>query len=252
MCGRYTLFIATEQIYRYFGIANPPPEVTDTDLKPSWNVAPQTMQPVIRQNPHTSEREMVLMRWGLVPFFSKQPVHSYSTINARAETILDKPIFREPMRRRRCLVPVNSYFEWQVIDPDTKKKRPWAIGLASGEPFGLAGIWDHWENQDRTIELETFAIITCEPNALLRPLHDRMPVLIHPDDYQRWLEPGDPNNPPMDLLRPFPDALMHIWRVKPAVGNTRNNRPDLIDPIDLDDSDNSDDPDDTDDQPRLF
>jgi putative SOS response-associated peptidase YedK len=232
MCGRYTLFIATEQIYRYFGIANPPPEVTDTDLKPSWNIAPQTMQPVIRLNLLTWQREMVLMRWGLVPFFSKEPTHSYSTINARTETILDKPIFREPMRKRRCLVPVNSYFEWQITNPDTKKKQPWAIGLASCEPFGLAGIWDHWESKDRTIQLETFAIVTCKPNALLRPLHDRMPVLIHPEDYDRWLDPGDPRNPPMDLLKPFPDALMKIWRVRPDVGSTRNNRSDLIEPFD--------------------
>jgi hypothetical protein len=92
------------------------------------------MQPVIRLNLYTWQREMVLMRWGLVPFFSKEPTHSYSTINARAESILGKPIFREPMRKRRCLVPVNSYFEWQTTDPDTKKKQPWAIGLASGEP----------------------------------------------------------------------------------------------------------------------
>jgi putative SOS response-associated peptidase YedK len=156
------------------------------------------------------------------------------------------------MRRRRCLVPVNSYFEWQVTDPDNKKKQPWAIGLASGEPFGLAGIWDHWENKDCTIQLETFAIITCEPNILLRPLHDRMPVLIHPEDFDRWLEPGDPKNPPMDLLKPFPDAFMKIWRVKPAVGNTRNNRPDLIDPIEPENPDKPDDTVDPGDQPSLF
>jgi putative SOS response-associated peptidase YedK len=91
---------------------------------------------------------------------------------------------------------------------------------------------DHWENKPPTIVLETHAIVTCEPNALLRPLHDRMPVILHPDDYDRWLDPGDPRNPPMDLLKPFHEALMKIWRVKPDVGNTRNNRPDLLDPFD--------------------
>jgi putative SOS response-associated peptidase YedK len=232
MCGRYTRFAATELIYKHFGIPMPSPEAPTTEAPPSWNVAPQSWQPVIRLNPITWQREMVLMRWGLVPYWSKEPTHSFSTINARAEDILSKPVFREPMRRRRCLVPIDNYFEWQVLDPKTKKKQPWAIGLQSGEPFALAGIWDHWENNPPTIVLETYAVVTCEPSPSLRSLHDRMPVIVHPDDYSRWLEPGNPNNPPMDLLKPYPDELIKAWRVKPDVGNTRNDRPDLIDPYD--------------------
>jgi putative SOS response-associated peptidase YedK len=154
MCGRYTRFAATELIYKHFGIPAPSPEAPTADAPPSWNVAPQSWQPVIRLNPITWQREMVLMRWGLVPYWCKEPTHSFSTINARAEEILTKPAFREPIRRRRCLVPINSYFEWQVIDPKTKKKQPWAIGLESGEPFAVAGIWDHWENKPPTMVLE--------------------------------------------------------------------------------------------------
>jgi putative SOS response-associated peptidase YedK len=100
------------------------------------------MQPAIRLNRDTGEREMFLMRWGLVPFFAKSPVFSFSTINARAETLLTKPVFREPFRRCRCLVPVNCYYEWQALDPKGKKKVTWAIGLKSEEPFALGGIWD--------------------------------------------------------------------------------------------------------------
>lgn len=172
------------------------------------------------------------MRWGLVPFFSKSPVFSYSTINAKAETLLTKPTFREPFKRRRCLVPVNSYYEWKVIDSKKKTKQTWAIGLKSEEPFVLGGIWDRWVSPDKQVELESYSIITVEPNELLAPLHDRMPLMIAPGDYERWLEPGDPQRPPIDLLRPFDSDLMKIWRVKPDVGNVRNNRPDLIDPFD--------------------
>ncbi len=232
MCGRYTRFAATELIYKHFGIRLPRPESPSADPPPSWNVAPQTMQPVIRLNPDTGEREMVLMRWGLVPFFAQSPVFNYSTINARAETLLTKPAFREPFRRRRCLVPINSYFEWQALDPKKKTKQVWAIGLKSGEAFALGGIWERWVSKDKQVELESYSIVTTEPNEMLAPLHDRMPLILAPHDYPRWLEPGDPQRPPVDLLRPFDADLMKIWRVKPDVGNVRNNRPDLIDPFD--------------------
>ncbi|MGA2218481.1 MAG: SOS response-associated peptidase [Terracidiphilus sp.] len=249
MCGRYTRFAATELIYRYFGIKPPRPEPPTAELAPSWNVAPQTMQPVVRLNPDTGEREMVLMRWGLVPFFAVSPVFSYSTINARAETLLTKPVFREAFRRRRCLIPVNSYYEWQVNDPKKKTRQTWAIGLKTEEPFALGGIWDRWVSPDKQVELHSYSIITVEPNELLAPMHDRMPLMIAPRDYERWLEPGDPQRPPVDLLRPFDAELMKTWPVKPDVGNVRNNRPDLIDPID---PINPGDPVDPDDSPRLF
>lgn len=245
MCGRYTRFAATELIYKHFGIPAPSPEAPTADAPPSWNVAPQSWQPVIRLNLVTRQREMVMMRWGLVPSSSKEPTHNYSTINARAEGILKRPYFEEPMRRRRCLVPIDNYFEWQVPDLKyPKKKVAWAIGLQSGEPFALAGIWDLWEDRNSDLFLETYAIVTCAPSQSIRHLHPRMPVILNQKDYDRWLEPGDPKNPPLDLLIPFPDELLKFWRVKPDVGNTRNNRPDLIDPIDP-----SPDPGD---QPSLF
>jgi putative SOS response-associated peptidase YedK len=231
MCGRYTRFAATELIYRHFGIRTPRPEPPTAGPPPSWNVAPQTMQPVIRLNPDTGAREMVLMRWGLVPFFAKSPIFNYSTINAKSETLLARPTFREAFRCRRCLVPINSYFEWQTLDPVKKSKQVWAIGLKSEEPFALGGIWERWVSKDKQAGLESYSIVTTEPNELLAPLHDRMPLIVAPRDYQRWLEPGEPQRPPIDLLRPFDADMMKIWRVKPDVGNVRNNRPDLIEPF---------------------
>jgi putative SOS response-associated peptidase YedK len=232
MCGRYTRFTATELIYQHFGISTPQPEPPGSELAPSWNVTPQTMQPVIRLNRDTGEREMVLMRWGLVPFFAKSPAPNFANINARAETLLTKPAFHESFRRRRCLIPVNSYYEWQAIDPKRKKKVTWAIGLKSEEPFALGGIWERWISPDKSIELESYGIVTVAPNELLAFMHARMPLIINPRDYNRWLGPGNPQQPPADLLRAYGDELMKIWRVKPDVGNVRNNRPDLIDPID--------------------
>ena len=231
MCGRYTRFAATELIYRHFGIRDRSLESSGSEFAPSWNVAPQTMQPVIRLNTDIGAREMVLMRWGLVPFFAESPAVNYSTINAKAETLLTKPAFREPFRRRRCLVPVNSYYEWQALDPKGKKKVTWAIGLKTEGPFALGGIWDRWVSPDKQLQLESYSVITVVPNDLLRFMHDRMPLIIDPRDYTRWLEPGDPKRPPVDLLRPYDDELMKIWQVKPDVGNVRNDRPDLIDPI---------------------
>lgn len=236
MCGRYTRFAATELIYRHFGLKPPRPEPA-AELAPSWNVAPQTIQPVIRMNPVSGEREMVLMRWGLVPFHASSPVFRYATINARAETLLRRPVFREPFRRRRCLVPINSYYEWQVLDPKGRKKQTWAIGLKSGEPFALGAIWDRWESSDGGTFLESYSIITVEPNQLLLPLHDRMPLVIDPSDYDRWLEPGDPRHPPVDLLKAYDPELMRIWRVRPDVGNVRNDRPDLIEPMEPEEPD---------------
>ena len=174
---------------------------------------------------------MVLMRWGLVPFFAKSPAPNFANINARAETLLEKPAFREPFRRRRCLVPINSYYEWQALDPKKKKKQTWAIGLKSEEPIALGGIWDRWVSKDKSIVLESYAIVTVVTNEFLAFIHDRMPLIIDPKDYNRWLEPGDPKRPPGDLLHPYDGDLMKIWRVKPDVGNVRNNRPDLIDPF---------------------
>ena len=212
----------------------------DSYFAPSYNVAPQSWQPVVRLGPglgsDTGERELTVMRWGLVPGWSKDGKAGYSTINARAETIATSPAFREAFKRRRCLVPANWFYEWQKPDvktnqPDTKTKQPYAIALESGSLFAFAGLWETWKDKATGQNLETFTIITTDPNELTERIHNRMPVILKPSDYQRWLQPGEPSHLPVDLLRPFPADEMKAWKVGADVGNVRNNRPELVEQI---------------------
>jgi putative SOS response-associated peptidase YedK len=197
----------------------------DSYLAPSYNVAPQSLQPVVRLDIETGERELTIVRWGLIPFFAKDPKIAYSTINARAETVANSPVFREPMKRRRCLVPATGFYEWQALDK--KSKQPWAIELVDGNLFAFAGLWGRWKNKATGQPLETYTIITTDPNGLLEPLHNRMPVILPPQNYSRWLDPEDPAQLPVDLLRPYPAEEMRAWKVSAAVGNVRNNSPEL-------------------------
>jgi putative SOS response-associated peptidase YedK len=122
-------------------------------------------------------------------------------------------------------VPADAFFEWQRLDP--KSKRPFAIGLKSGDPYAFAGLWESWRPRDGD-PLETFSILTIDPNEVVEPIHNRMPVILEPKDYERWLDPGDPQRPPVDLLRPYPADQMHAWPVSDRVGNVRNNEPALL------------------------
>jgi len=194
----------------------------------SYNIAPQSVQPVVRLNPGSGRREFALQRWGLVPFWAKDAKLSYSTFNARAEEAARKPAFREALKKRRCLVPADAFYEWQQVDAQTKQ--PFAIALKSGEPCAFAGLWESWQPNEGP-PLETFTILTTSPNEMMKPIHNRMPVILEPGDYARWLAPGDPASPPVDLLRPFPAEKMRAWPVSRRVGNVRNNDPELLDRI---------------------
>jgi len=226
MCGRYSRRAAAEVLYSHFGL-DLDGEVSE--IRISYNVAPQTYQPVIHLDEKTGDRRFGLKRWGLVPAWAKDAKMAYATINAKAETVATKPAFREALKRRRCLVPADAFYEWTKLDAHAKQ--PYAIALQSGEPFAFAGLWDRWKNEGTGQELETFTIITTEPNELMAPIHNRMPVIIAPRDYDRWLEPGDQQRPPLDLLRPYGAELMTSWRVGPDVGNVRNNYPELLNRI---------------------
>ena len=222
MCGRYYRRSDKQRIAEAFRVGLP----TTFDILPSYNVAPQSFQPVIRLNLETSEREFAQMRWGLVPFWSKDSKIAYSTINAKAETVATSPTFREALKRRRCLVPADGFYEWQKID--TKTKQPYAIGLKDGAPLAFAGLWERWTDKATNEPLETYTIITTEPNELTVKVHNRMPVILAPEDYDRWMRHADPAQLPIDLFRPFDAALMKSWKVSGAVGNVRNNEPGLI------------------------
>jgi putative SOS response-associated peptidase YedK len=197
------------------------------DFGPSWNVAPQTFQPIVRLNRDTGERELVLMRWGPIPFWAKDPKIGLRTINAKAEKITTAPAFREAIKFRRCLAPADAFYEWQKLD--AKTKQPFAIAMKDGKPYAFAGLWEKWKDSKAGTELLTFTVITTDPNEVVQPMHDRMPVIIPECDYDRWLK-TDPDRPPIDLLRPFDADKMTAWKVDKAVGNVRNDSPELIAP----------------------
>jgi putative SOS response-associated peptidase YedK len=203
-------------------------EVDDTHLAPSYNVAPQSYQPVVRLSSETGERELTVMRWGLVPYWSKDGKASFSTINAKSETVATSPAFREAWKNRRCLVPADWFYEWQKIG---KAKQPYAIAAKDDAMFAFAGLWEAWKDRASGQKLRTYTILTTDPNELMEPIHNRMPVILHRRDYERWLAPTDPLHLPDDLLKPFPSEKMKVWKVGKAVGNTCNDDPSLIEPL---------------------
>jgi putative SOS response-associated peptidase YedK len=192
-----------------------------------YNVAPTTHQPIIRQSKETGERELILARWGLVPFFTKdlKEIKGLSTINARAETIATSRTWREPMKKRRCLIPVNAFYEW----PKEGKppKQPYAFELSSGNLFAFAGILDAWKDGEGHW-LQSYAIVTTEANELMSRIHPRMPVILHSRDYDRWLDREETEQLPLDLLRPFESNAMEMHEANQKVNNVRNNGPELM------------------------
>lgn len=224
MCGRFVRKTPRRQIAEWFDAD----DAHVPEFGTSYNVAPQTFQPVIRLNRDTRQREIVIMLWGLVPFWSKDANVGSSNINAKAETITTAPAFREAIKQRRCLVPADAFYEWQKSD--AKTNQPFAIALKTGEPYTFAGVWESWEDSKTNERLETFSIITTVPNEVVEPIHDRMPVIIERKDYERWLTRGDPAQLPLDLLRPFPPERMMAWKVDFRVEDVKNDDEQLIQP----------------------
>jgi putative SOS response-associated peptidase YedK len=223
MCGRFVRQSTQEVLADWFGV-----ELEEMPwFAPSFNIAPQSVQPVVRLGRDSGNREFALLRWGLVPFWAKDSKLAYSTINARAEEAATKPAFREALKKRRCLVPADAFYEWKRLD--AKSKTPFAIALISGEPYAFAGLWESWRPKAGE-PLETFTILTTDPNEVMAPIHNRMPVILEPKDYDRWLDAGDQARPPVDLLRPYPAERMRAWPVSDRVGNVRNNDPQLLEP----------------------
>ncbi len=223
MCGRFTLATAPTALATLFDLdaASLPP------LAPRYNIAPTQPVAIVRAA-EDGGREMVLARWGLIPSWAKDPSVGARMINARSETIADKPAFRAAFRRRRCLVPADGFYEWQAVNG---KKQPYYIELRDHGPFAIAGLWEHWQAPTGE-EIESCTLLTTDANDLVRPLHDRMPVILAPEDYALWLDPAvsDPVLP-AQLLRPFPPAAMALHPVSTRVNTVRNDDPSCIAPI---------------------
>ena len=224
MCGRYELHAQPAAIELSFGLRELPP------LAPRYNIAPMTDVPVVRVNAE-GERELVMLRWGLVPRAAKDPAIGSKIINARGETVAERAAFRMPFRRHRCLLPASGFYEWLTLARDEHvRKQPLHIAMKDGALFALAGLYERWLGGDGQV-LDTCAVLTTPANQLLRSLHDRMPVIIAPEDYARWLDPQ--GTEVADLITAFPAERMTCQPVSMRVNATRNDSPDLIDPIEL-------------------
>jgi putative SOS response-associated peptidase YedK len=226
MCGRYFRQSDKQRIAEAFHLGVLPGEFV---LPPAdYNVAPTTFQPVVRAKRDTGERELALMRWGLVPYFAKSlnEFKAFSTINARTESLTSKAMWRIPFERHRCLVPADGYYEWKTLDPKTKQ--PYAFLLKDRSPFAFAGLWDRWKEPTGNTWLESFTIVTTDANEVAATAHDRMPVILDAADHARWLDTSDPTRPPIDLLRPYDAEKMIAYPTNPLVGNVRINSPELL------------------------
>jgi putative SOS response-associated peptidase YedK len=225
MCGRARLSSDVSEIKLVFSI---PPQRPAPNIAANWNAAPTDSLPVVRWDREAGERSLEVMRWGLVPYWAKDIKIGFSTFNAKAEGIDTRPAFRDAFRRRRCLVPLDSFYEWKKLGKD---RQPYAVGRADRRLMALAGLWESWRSPEGE-RLRSFAIVTTAANELLAPLHDRMPVILGPENWPSWL--GETAVDPAQLkalLIPYPANEMVIWPVDRRVGNAKNNDPSLIEPL---------------------
>jgi len=219
MCGRFTLHLPVELLAEMFGLPELP------GLVPRYNIAPTQAVAVVRSS--GTFRSLDLLRWGLVPSWAKDISAGSRMINARSENLPDKPAFRNAVRFRRCIVPASGFYEWK---PEGSRKIPYYIRLSDGAPMGFAAIWEAWKTPEGS-SLETFAILTTSANPLIAPIHDRMPVILHPDTYGLWLD-QDTSNPKLlqPLYPPYPADLLTLHPVSARVNSPRNDDPACIEP----------------------
>lgn len=220
MCGRFTLRTPAADLARLFHLPVP-------ELPPRYNIAPTQDVAAIRSDARGEHREFALLRWGLVPFWADDPKIGYKTINARAETVAVKPAFRSAFSKRRCLILADGFYEWEQA---AQGKQPYLIHRQDDRPFAMAGLWEHWEKGERLIESCT--IIVTEANDLLAPIHDRMPVIVSPDDYDLWLDPASGDRGKLQqLLQPADSRGWERYPVSTVVNNARHETADCIRPV---------------------
>lgn len=249
MCGRYFRKSEKQQIAERFHAG----KVFEDPLTADYNIAPTTFQPIIRLSRDSGEREMALLRWGMVPYFasSLKEFKGMTTFNARAESMATSATWREPLKRRRCLIPADGFYEWaeKVAEtrvgargktPSRSGKQPYAITLGGAQGDGgaggmmaIAGLWDAWKEPKKSPQevdrwLQSFAMVTTEANELMARIHTRMPVILHERDWDEWLDRDDSKPAPVHLLRPYESEAMKMEPCSTAVGNVRNNGPEML------------------------
>ncbi len=221
MCGRFTLRVPASVIAEQFSVLEVP------ELQARFNIAPSQPVSVVREaNPGT--RALSMLRWGLVPHWAKDIAIGNSLTNARSETVASKPAFRSAFRKRRCLIVADGFYEWQR---SKSRKQPYFIHRRDDRPFAMAGLWENWEADGGL--LETCAIVTTEANDLMRPIHDRMPVIIAPDDYAAWLDTSrDGGDSLLDMLKPHQGDDLEAYAIGTRVNSPKNDGPELLERID--------------------
>jgi putative SOS response-associated peptidase YedK len=222
MCGRFTLTVDPAQLQEAFPWIDVPAEIT-----PRFNIAPSQPVAVVTNN---GENRLEFFNWGLIPSWAKDPSIGNRLINARAETLAEKPAFRTALRRRRCLVLADGFYEWRQ-DPGSKTKTPIYIRKKNNDPFAFAGLWESWNSPDGS-NILSCTIVTTDPNQLLADIHNRMPVILPENAYANWLDPSERRPEEFkDLLRPYPDGELEAYPVSRLVNKPSNELPDCIKPI---------------------
>lgn len=223
MCGRYRLSRRKQLVEEYFDTAD-----WQDDWSPRYNIAPTQPVPVIRQHPKEPVRQISLMKWGLIPYWAKDPSIAMSTINAKSETAATKPAFRDPLKYRHCLIPADGFYEWKR---NGGSKQPYCFEINNGELFAFAGIWDGWKNADGRW-IRTSSILTTTPNAVTSVVHNRMPVILDPDSYDRWLDPAMQNvTAILELLKPYDPQFMRCFPVSSRVNHVANDDEECSRPV---------------------
>ncbi len=224
MCGRFSQQRPASELAEIFAA-----EPLADEPGPSWNVAPTDEALVVVQR--EERRAIVAYRWGLIPHWVHSAKVASRMFNARSETVATSPAFADPLRRKRCLVPVDAFYEWQRIGA---RRQPFTIGRADGRPLVLAGLWSGWRDPIQDAVVRTFTIVTTGPNQQMAGLHDRMPVVVPDDAWDRWLDPELTDVGELQgLFEPSDEVALRIQPVRDLVNNVRNNGPELIEPIDL-------------------
>ena len=217
MCGRFASTLPPDRIREIFRTVGSIP-----NHRPSWNVAPTQTAMVVRRHPESGERRLDALAWGLIPSFTRDPKGGRKPVNARAETIATTSMFRGAYEARRCIVPMDAFYEWETTSTG---KQPWAFARADGTPLAMAGLWEAWRDPAGEVR-RTFTIATTTANSFMRRIHDRMPVILEPDAWPTWLaeDVGDP----AVLLRPAAEDVLRCWPVSRDVNSPRDDRPDLL------------------------
>jgi putative SOS response-associated peptidase YedK len=225
MCGRYRLSRRKQIIEEHFDC-----DPWDDDWSPRYNIAPTQLVPVIRQHPKEPIRQILPMKWGLIPHWSKDASIAASTINAKSETAATKPAFRDPLKLRRCLIPADGFYEWKKSGTS---KQPFCFEVNNGELFAFAGLWDGWKNTEGQW-IKTCSILTTIPNVVTSPVHDRMPVILDAAHYDLWLDPGMQNVAAVsELLRPYDASLMRCYPVSIRVNHVGNDDEECSRPVEV-------------------